>query len=342
MKNSKRCLSLSFIIMLIACGLLFLQCQDRNERPIEADPANIDTLDLLTRTISVDPANYRARIDRARMFYERNAYDAALKDVGAAIKSDSSRQEAFLLKSKIEMDYFRSLEAVKTLKAAQKKWPESVEINTQLAEFYLILKQYAEAERLSEEIISENPYSAKSYLILGMTAKEKKDTAVAMKYFNQAVQYDADFLDAWIEMAYIELHRNPENAKKYFRSALQISPENVGLLHAYASYWEKVDSLQKAKEQYKKILEISPEYKEAYYNHALLLMDQDSFQQAVDYWDHFLEMEENSARGYYYRGISQEMSDNKDRALKDYEKARELDPDLPSIDRAIESLKPGS
>lgn len=319
--------------------LLFVQCRSEHSETVGIGVETTDSLDLLTRRISVEPDDPETRLLRAVLFHRKQAFGAALKDADHALRIDSLREDVYLLKSMIEMDYFRSLEAIRTLRKGAEIHPSSIAIKEQLGEYQLILKQYSAAVATANDILEINPHSAKSYLILGMAAREKEDTTMAMNYYSQAVKYDADLLDAWVEMARLEMSRNPAAAAPYFESALQISPENISLLHAYAMYHQNQDSLESAKNVYQKIGEIKPDYVEAYYNHALILMDQDSFHTAIPLWNLFLEWAEQKEKGFYYRGISYEMSGQPEKAYDDYLQAREENPDLPSIDAAIKSVK---
>jgi|GEM_PF-3770834 len=319
--------------------LAFAQCAENSGGEDHSEGEKIDSLDLLTKEISLNPDDIDARKQRAEIFHKNHAFGAALKDIEHALTIDSVREDFYLLKSTIEMDYFRSLEAIRTLQKAAEIHPSSQRVREQLGEFQLILKQYSSATKTAEDILNINPHSAKAYLILGMAAREQQDTIAAMEYYKQAVNYNADLLDAWVEMARLEMKQNPPGAAPYFESALQIAPENISLLHAYAMYWQNRDSLENAKHTYKKIVEIQSDYVESYYNHALILMDQDSFSTAISFWDEFLRFSDDKGKGYYYRGISYEMTNQAEKAYEDYLKAKEENPELTHIDEAIQSVK---
>src|SRR5690625_7333986 len=93
-----------------------------------------------------------------------------------------------------------------------------------------------------------------------MAAREQQDTIAAMEYYKQAVNYNADLLDAWVEMARLEMKQNPPGAATYFESELQIAPENISLLHSYAMYWYYRDSLENVKNHNTSIVELQTMY----------------------------------------------------------------------------------
>jgi len=231
------------------------------------------------------------------------------------------------------------LDALRTLKKAEKQWPESILVKEYLAQTHLILKQYNEARDKASQAIKINPLSARPYLILGMAAKENKDTTSAIKYLQEAVQNDADLLDGWIELARLQMIKNPAKASTYFESALQVAPGDLRVWHTYAMYWQNQDSLYQAKKAYDQMINLDSQYLDAYFNKALILMDQDSFQRAIPLWDQYIRRAEDPAKGYYYRGISYEVDENYQSALDDYQKAKSLNPKLEKIDKAIQSVK---
>lgn len=322
-----------WLLLLTQCG----PAVKENSEPLN-EPAFRDSLDFLTSQIALHPGSEELRLHRARIFYRKQAYDAALKDVEFAMKIDSMELSTYLFKSKIELDYFRSLEALRTLRKAESKWPESALVKEKMSETYLILKQYQSAREKASEALTLAPSAARPYLILGLISKESNDTIAAIQYLKKAVQNDADLLDAWIELAHLQMERDPDAASIYFESALQIAPDDIRLLHTYALFWQEQDSLNHSKEIYGKIGVLDSNYLEAYFNNALILMDQDSFQRALQLWNIYVQKAPQSAKGYYYRGISFEMRGEHDQALSDYRRARDLDPSLESINLAIESL----
>lgn len=298
-----------------------------------------DSLQYFSELVSSHPNNDLPLLDRARYSYDRQSYGAALKDLESALDIDSTRLETYLLKSQIEMDYFRSLESLRTLERAERIWPNSLSVKENLSQTHLILKQYIRSEEKAVEALEINPGAARPYLYLGLISKEKLDSTLAIEYLHQAVQNDADLLDAWVELAKIQMEKNPVEAVPYFESALQIAPEDMRIWHAYAMYWQSQDSLSQAKSTYDHMIGIDSGYVDAYYNHALILMDQDSFDTAIPIWNRYILRESESAKGYYYRGICFELTLNYPAALEDYLIAKDLDPGLSNIDRAIQSIK---
>lgn len=324
------------VILLWVLWIQNCQSSGTTEKPVEH---TTDSLQYFSEMVSSHPNNDLPLLDRASYSYDQKSYAAALKDLESALRIDSARLETYLLKSQVEMDYFRSLESLRTLEKAERIWPNSLPIKENLSQTHLILKQYIRAEEKATEALEINPGAARPYLYLGLIAKEKQDSALAIDYLHQAVQNDADLLDAWVELAKIQMEKNPAKAAPYFESALQIASEDMRIWHAYAMYWQNQDSLSQAKNTYDHMIGIDSGYVEAYYNHALILMDQDSFEIAIPLWNRYIHLESDIAKGYYYRGICFELTQNYSAAQDDYLMAKNLDPGLSNIDRAIQSIE---
>lgn len=328
-----------FPVGVFVIGIIFLLGCQAADHDDSTSPPTRDSLLHLSDKIKNNPKSDQAFLDRAQYYYHNRSYDAALKDLEAALDLDSTRMETYILKSQVEMDYFRSLESLRTLEKAERLWPESLLVKENLAQTLLILKQYDKAEEKSVEALELNPGAARPYLYLGLIARDKQDSTLAMEYLHQAVQNDADLLDAWVELARIQMEENPREAAPYFESALQIAPDEILIWHAYAMFWERQDSLERAIDTYDHMVGLDPDYHEAYYNQALILMDQDSFHRALPLWDQYIILQPESARGYFYRGICFELTENFSNAHRDYRKAKDLDSGLPNIDQALESME---
>ena len=325
-------------LIILVSMLWFQSCQS----PATTEKSKVHTTDSLhyfSQLVTEQPSSDLPLLRRARYSYEQKSYAAALKDLEAALHIDSSRLETYLLKSQVEMDYFRSLESLRTLEKAEKLWPTSLLVKENLSQTHLILKQYIRAEEKANEAIQINPGAARPYLYLGLIAKENQDSLLAIDYLHQAVQNDADLLDAWVELARIQMEKNPEKAAPYFESALQIAPDELRIWHAYAMFWQHQDSLSKAKNTYDHMIDLDSGYVDAYYNKALIMMDQDSFETAIPLWNHYIQRQSESAKGYYYRGICFELTQRYSVAYADYLKAKNLNSGLANIDRAIQSVK---
>src|SRR5690606_35326770 len=94
-------------------GLVLIQgCQSSADAEKNVVTVHQDSLSYYTGLIDKNPKDEAALVARARFFYARQSYGAALKDLETALGIDSSRLETYLLKSRVELDYFRSLESL--------------------------------------------------------------------------------------------------------------------------------------------------------------------------------------------------------------------------------------
>lgn len=325
---------------IMICWLVVLHsCQSAPSTDVKDSQEPIDSLKFYSDMISESPRNDTALLNRADLLFRQGSYEAALKDLDRLLEADSLFQEAYLLKSRVELNYFQSGNALTTLRKAEQLWPSSYTIKETMAHTYLVLKQYEKAIEKAREALQISPMTGDPYLTLGMVATETGDSLAAIRYFKRAVQNDADLIDGWFQLARLQTEVSPEDAVTTFESALQIAPENPDLWHAFGLYWDQQGQLERAKACYEEIIRIDPGYIEAHFNRALILMDQDSFVQAITHWNHFIDREPEEARAWFYRGICHELTRDFPSALEDYIQGKNLDPDLPNIDQAIQSMQ---
>lgn len=325
---------------IVICWLVFLHsCQSSPSPDVKDSQGPVDSLHFYTDMISENPQNDTALLKRADLLYRQGSYEAALTDLDQLLEADSLFQKAYLLKSQVELHYFQSGNALTTLRKAEQLWPRAYIVKKTLAHTHLVLKQYEKAMEKAREALQISPMTGDPYLTLGMVATETRDTLAAIRYYRQAVQNDADLINAWFQLARLQTEVSPDEAATTFESALQIAPENPDLWHAFGLYWDQQGELERAKACYEEIIRMDSGYVEAYFNNALILMDQDSFARAITHWNRFIEREPEEARAWFYRGICHELTRDFPAALEDYIQGKNLDPVLPNIDQAIQSMQ---
>src|SRR5690625_2941694 len=69
--------------------LAFAQCAENSGGEDHSEGEKIDSLDLLTKEISLNPDDIDARKQRAEIFHKNHAFGAALKDIEHALTIDS-------------------------------------------------------------------------------------------------------------------------------------------------------------------------------------------------------------------------------------------------------------
>ncbi len=295
-------------------------------------------LDDINNKISADPGNASLYADRAAIFLEYNNYDNALSDLEKAITLDSMQPAFYSLLTDVYIGYFKSWQGLRVMNKAAELFPEHIPTLLKLGRTQLLLRLNAESMKTIDKILTMDPANADAYLLLGMNFKETGDTARAINSFQKAVNFNADLIDAWINLGQLHETRGHAVAVKYYNSAVEIAPKNVLALHAKADFLSRTNDLSGALAIYRDIAAIDSTYEEAYYNSGLLYLDLDSVPQAYRQFDQAIQASPLHVRAYYFRGYCAEIMGDKDQAKNDYSKALSFSPDYPAAQQGLKRL----
>jgi len=322
-----------FLLLLIAC---------KNEPKVVPPPTNnvdyvtgIPSIDGITAQLKEDPENPVLFAERARLFYENDAYDEAIQDLAFALKIDSVNADYHHLLADVYLDYVKSNLALKTMERAAKLHPERIPTLLKLSEFQMILKQNQASMRTVDQILQLDPQNSEAYFMFGMNFKEMGDTNRAINSFQSAVEYEPDHLDAWINLGQLHAAIGGDLAEKFFDNALDIDPNNITALHAKADYLTRQDDLPGAIKLYRRINIVDSQYDEAYFNAGLLYMELDSVGKAYQQFDIAIGTNPLYIKAYFFRGYAAEVLGRVQQAKSDYQQALNL---APNYDLAKEGL----
>lgn len=323
-----------FALFLLACGSKKNE-NEATQMGATGDPA----IDQLTQKIAQNPDDPSLYAARAGLFYEKEGYDEAIRDLQKALSYDSTNVEYLHALADSYLDYYQSRQALEIMEKAAALYPQRIPTLLKLSEFQLILKRYDESMRTVDQILRNDPQNADAYLMFGLNFKEKQDTVRAINSFQKAVELNPDLIDAWINLGQLHAGLGNKIAAQYFNTALTIDPGNVDALHAKAQYLQDNNNLSGAIEVYKKINTVDSQYEEAYYNTGLLYLDLDSIPQAKTAFDVAIKVNPTFVQAYYFRGIAAEMLGNKTQAKADFEQALKLAPDYQAAQEALNQLQ---
>jgi tetratricopeptide (TPR) repeat protein len=298
------------------------------------DPA----IDGISSLIQKDQNNANLYFDRAKLYYERQAYDQSINDLEIATKLDSTNPVFYHVLADVYLDYYRSRNALRTMQKVNKLFPERIPSMLKLSEVQLILKQYEESVRTVNQIIKIDPQNAEAYFMLGMNFRELKDTKRAINSFQTATEMDPDLIDAWIILGNLFEEANNPIAIQYFDNAIRVAPENIQALHSKAFYLQNSNKLVDAISIYKQINRLKPQYADAYLNTGILYLELDSINQAYEHFNILVNIEPGNHLAHYYRGISNLYLSKSEAAKSDFESCLNLNPDFLKAQEALDQL----
>ncbi len=98
-------------------------------------------------------------------------------------------------------------------------------------------------------------------------------------------------------------------------------------MYALALFYQENKITQKALDLYQRMLQIDPTHADALHNVGYInLIEKKSYQDALDLFNKAIENDTMFFQAYYNRGVTYELMGNREKAIKDFQKVLELQP----------------
>lgn len=330
-----------FLILWVAVLLCFCKSKNATGRYIaETDTTfNKDIRDISAR-INKDPQNAELYYKRGNTFYYLEKYKDAIIDFKTAVTLNASNAvyHNILGETYLKLDSADS-------RSAMEQFDKAIQLNSSYKEaklnkgkLLLARQKYEEAGKLFAELSGQTDLGDKAALYLGICAKETKDTAAALKYFEKATIINPDNTDATLQIANLYLYKMDPLAVKYFDKVLAKEDYNYEALYGKALYYQKSNQPDVALKLYDRVREINPAHKLAIYNSAVIYLLKNNVDKAYDYCEKLLEIEARNANALALKGYCNEQRGNKKAALQDYKAALEIDPQNAAASKGMQAL----
>jgi len=334
----------AFFSLLTCCLLATFACKNdpKNTPPPSAAGEQDPELVRLNQLLEKDPANDSLLFHRAEVYYTLEAYDEALKDLSAAIHTDSLQPQYYHLLADVLLDYARpndSKRAIDVLLQAAYLFPDRIPTLLKLSEFQLIVKQHGDALATLDKVLKRSPDNPEAFFMAGRVALDMGDTTRAITSLKKSVQLDAENADAWRFLGRIYLNRNNPLTIQYLDNALRVDSTDLDAREYKAVYYKVNGDFDKAFEIYRDIVIRNPDYSNAYFDMAAIYLELDSLQQAYDHFNFAVKTDPLFVMAYYYRGHTSELMGNIDAAKTDYRQANKMSPNYPEPKAALERLE---
>lgn len=164
-----------------------------------------------------------------------------------------------------------------------------------LAEIYRLKGDYLASEKQYEIVLSKNPHDIDATIGLGHLHLAKKDFS---------------------------------KAEHFFREALKLQPENTVAQYGLAQVLINSEELSEIEGLYEKILENDPNNIAVLNNFGILYLKKNEPQKALEIFQTLVIKDKKYARGYANAGLAYAFLGDADNALKEWNRALELDPKL--------------
>lgn len=329
---------LSFCLLTISCGGPNTN-SNQSDTKQDYQETGYPVVDGLTEKIFDDPKNHELLYQRSKAYVEIEAYDNAISDMYMAMKIDSLQPKYYTHLADVFMNYYRSSQALETLRIAAERFPENKTILLNYAELCITLKQSQKGIQIIQKILEQDAENAQAYFLMGILMREQGDMDRAKGAFRRVVDIDPEIVDAYLLLGELHEKDDPKIALQYLNNAITIEPENINALHSKAFFLQNNKQITEALEIYDHMNNLAPEYIPAFLNAGILYLEIKDFEKAFEQFNIIVAAEPTSHIGYYYRGLTQIERGNKDLAKADFQQALNLKSDFQRAKDELNRLK---
>jgi len=306
----------SLYIIIMAITVLMACKNDQKSEAVSFIETGDEIIDAMSKEIEKNPSagNYH---QRGQAFYEREDYARAIKDLEIAVAKDSLNADYYHLLADGYLDYFRSRDALETMRKVLKIYPTRVPSLLKLAEMEYILKRNDVSIYNCNLILKDNPQNAEAYFMIGLNFRDLNDTEKAINSFQTAIELDPELLDAWVILGDLYSEKKDKRALQYYDSAIMLAPEKPEMKHSKAFHLQNNGDVKGALELYREIIVREPSYSMAYLNSGILYLQIDSLDKAFEQFDILAGREPTNPNAFFYRAQTQYLQGKYEQAKTD-------------------------
>lgn len=331
----------TYLIVLALFMLLAYSCKNKSQNAKEDSQQKVESVDALSAfdslnmEIQKNPSDPLLYNKRANFFLIAGETNKALADINKAIQLDTLNANIWVTLSDIYFEMERFVDSRQILLKAINLDPENTSALLKLARLYYIYKEYKTAMGYINTALKIDPMLEDAYFIKGMAYAEGGDTARAIFNYQKAVDVNAEFYDAWIELGNIKEAKGDELAEQYYKNAWNLDTNNTHAQYILALYYQESGQLGKAINNYNFLLE-KEENKNALFNlgyiHLVYLED---YKEAIIYFQKALNLDPEYYDALFNLAYALELSGDKEDAKMKY---KELLHKVPNHEKALERL----
>ena len=326
------------IISFITVFVILMACNGTSTNNEDYKTYNIKEIDELSAKIVNNPGDALLYAKRALLFGEHEFYQEAELDAEKALTLDSNAVDLYRILGNAYFDNNHSHAAVTTLEKAIDRFPEEKTLYFILAEMQMILQQHQQSLITIDKLMKLHPNHPEGLFIQGQILKEMGDTLKAMDRYQATVEQDADYIDAYIQLAILSGELGSALTMRYIDNALRIDSMSPTALLLKAQYHHFRSDYEQAQREYENAILKHPQSANFNYNLALMYMEIgdnaekkgdktlaiEQYKLAFHHFDNATKFDLQFADAYYYKGMSAERMGNKEVAKADYENAMRL------------------
>jgi len=308
-----------FVVLFIA----FAACKNNGTKaPADNNPLfQNPKLKDISDKISQNPENAPLYFERGNILHKLQEDSLAVVDFKKAISLDSTKAEYFSAVGDVLFEHKDISGSVVYLEKALKRNPDDKVAQLKLAKMFVYIKEYSKAFAAINTVLRQDVFAAEGYFLKGMIYKDLKDTTRAISSFRTAVQVDAQYADAFVQLGQIFSSKGDALALSYYNNAFKADTTDVFPLFARGVFYQDRKEYELAKEEYRNTILHNRLYLDAYFNMGYVYMQQDSFEKALRQYELIAKLDQTNPEAYFNKGLAYEKMGKKEDAIKEYQQA---------------------
>lgn len=291
--------------------------------PVEANVGN----DSLSEYVRNNPFDVNGFIHRAKFYLAQQNARYAAADAAMAMELDSTNPEVLLLWGDVHYVQNKTRVSRDSWTKCVQQNPENIECRLKLAELYLAIQQYRQSTKLVNEVIELDPTNAVAYFIKATNIRDLGgDTALSLRYAQQAIEYDPDYFAALDYAATMSIYLKNRLGEGYFQRMIELAPDNSATYYKKGMYHLEFDDYNEAMAAFTKATQLRPTDAESFFNLGYIHIELGLNREALAYFNQSIEARQVNHRAYYGRGFTYEKMGDLLRAREDYAQALAYNP----------------
>jgi predicted TPR repeat methyltransferase len=217
------------------------------------------------KALNIDPNYAVAHNSLANIFLQQKKLNKALEHYNKALKLQPNYADAHYNLALILLKQDKIKEALQHLDEVLHLEPDHSEAHNQKAQLLHQEGRLDQAIYHYKECLKQDPVNIEAFHNLGIIFLERREPAVALKYFLRLLQLAPDF-DTYYNLGviYMDLGRT-NDAIQYFNAALNKNPNHIATYINLGAIYLKAEDYIKAAEHYQRVLKLQPNNKEIAY-----------------------------------------------------------------------------
>lgn len=319
---------------------LLLAAASCNSGSVDNAAGSSDTtamdVESLTRRIGEDPENADLYRQRALQYMLEKKFDKALTDIRQSITLKPRDPAHYLTLADIYLLMGQIINSREALTKALGLDPENRDALLKMAKLCHVERDYKGCYSYVAKLLELDRTYAAAYYTRAVALIEQGDTVRAAEDLKQAVDYNQDYYEAYVQLGELYSVKKDPMAELYFRNALNIRPTSREALYNLGLFYQETGKYDKAIQTYQALAKADTSNRDAYHNTGYIyLVYLNDYRKAISFFDDAVKRDPGFYEAWFNKGYAHELLGEYEQAAGDYHTALKI---KVNYDKAVEGL----